>query len=360
MTIADQSAARIVRAEAAAIDSEGFDEKWGEKVEKLSKLCSSARTHIAFLGTVMIAKATDRRADLFAIKPEHAGKNENAFSARTLSENVLVPLSAELGFNIGVTGRQPLNNMPYFRMTRLDDGTPVRRSSLPAFSYMLELVKELNSMKSEAAARVALRAFIAIRKGYQPRYTRKAGKIHITPEQLIVAVAAFVRQDSEGGKRAQAVAAGLLDVFAGAERVESGRINDPSRHYPGDVCIRESADVDVWEKAFEVRDKPVSISDIQIFGKKCVDMGVREAVILMVADRQQQIDTSKIDTWAAGFGLGLTLFHGWKTFIDQALFWSPQPTPEAAIAAAGFVHERLLAVEASPEGVALWNKLILL
>jgi hypothetical protein len=155
------------------------------------------------------------------------------------------------------------------------------------------------------------------------------------------------------------VAAGLLDVFAGAERVESGRINDPSRHYPGDVCIRESADVDVWEKAFEVRDKPVSISDIQIFGKKCVDMGVREAVILMVADRQQQIDTSAINTWAAGFGLGLTLFHGWKNFIDQALFWSPQPTPDAAIAAAGFVHERLLAVEASPEGVALWNRLIL-
>jgi hypothetical protein len=42
-----------------------------------------------------------------------------------LCHSVLVPLSAELGFSLGVTGREPLNNQPYFRMTRLDDGTPV-------------------------------------------------------------------------------------------------------------------------------------------------------------------------------------------------------------------------------------------
>jgi hypothetical protein len=359
MKIDEDLAAQIVRAEASAIDKEGFDQAWGTKVEKLSKLCSSARTHIAFLGTVMIAKATDRRADLFAIKPEHAGNNPNAFSARTLAENVLVPLSAEIGFNIGTTGRQPLNNQPYFRMTRLDDGTPMRRSSVPAFTYMVELVKELDGLKDEAPARAALRAFIAIRKGYQPRYVSRAGKVEVTPEQLISAVAAFVRENSEGGKRAQAVVAGFLDVFSGTERVESGRINDPSRHYPGDVCVRASAESDDWEKAFEVRDKPVSVSDVQIFGKKCIDMGVRECAVVMAADRQEPLDTASLSAWAAGFGLGLTLFHGWDSFIEQVLFWSPQPKPEAAIAAAGFIHERLLAVEASPEGVTLWNKLVL-
>src|ERR1700681_3951819 len=113
MKIDEELAAKIVRDEASRIEREGFDEAWAAKVKKLSELCSSARTHIAFLGTVMIAKATNLKADLFAIKPEHAGNNANAFSARTLSENVLVPLSAEIGFNIGSTGRQPLNNQPY-------------------------------------------------------------------------------------------------------------------------------------------------------------------------------------------------------------------------------------------------------
>jgi hypothetical protein len=124
----------------------------------------------------------------------------------------------------------------------------------------------------------------------------------------------FTREYSEGGRRAQAIVAGLLDVFAGTERVESGRINDPSRHYPGDVCIRSTSDPQVWEKAFEVRDKPVSASDVQIFGKKCIDVGVREAAVVMVNEGQQALDRAALEAWAASFGIGLTLFHGWEAF----------------------------------------------
>jgi hypothetical protein len=101
-----------------------------QKVEHLSQLCEqkgASKTHIAFLGTAMLAKAVDQQADLFAVKPEHAQGNANAFSARSLAEKVLVPVAAEFGVSLGVTGREPLNNQPYFRMTRLDDGTPVRK-----------------------------------------------------------------------------------------------------------------------------------------------------------------------------------------------------------------------------------------
>jgi hypothetical protein len=357
MKINEARATKIVRAEAAAADKD-VDQTWAAKVQKLSELCErSSRTHIAFLGTVMIAKATDLQADLFAIKPDHAGDNPNAFSARILSENVLVPLSAELGFHIGTTGRQPLNNQPYFRMTRLDDGTPVHRGSLPAFTYTVELVKELQDINDETAARAALRAFIAVRKGYQPRYMTREGEVTITPEQLVSAIAAFVRENSEGGKRAQAVVAGLMDLFAGTERVESGRINDPSRRYPGDVCIRQASSPDTWEKAIEVRDKPVSKSDVQIFAKKCVDMRVREAAVVMVADRQTPLDAATLAKWAAGFGIGLTLFHGWEVFVEQALFWAELPKPEGASKSVELIHERLLVVEASPEAVELWDQL---
>src|SRR5690606_2457501 len=108
--------------------------------------------HIAFLATAMLAKAVDRRADLFAIKPTHAPGNLNAFSARTLCHSVIVPLAAELGFSIGVTGREPLNNQPYFRMTRLGDDTPVHPGGRAAFDYMVELVRELTALKDEALA----------------------------------------------------------------------------------------------------------------------------------------------------------------------------------------------------------------
>ena len=233
----------------------------------------------------MLAKAMDRRVDLFAIKPEHARDNPNAFSARTLCHTVLVPLSAELGISIGVTGREPLNNQPYFRMTRLGDDTPVHAGGRAAFTFMLELVKELQKLETEDEARAALRAFIAVRRRYQPRYLTREGEAKITPEQLIAAIKAFVGENSEGGKRAQAVAAGLMDVFAGVERVESGRVNDPSRKHPGDVCVHATTDPDQWEKAIEVRDKPVAASDVQIFARKCLGMRAREAAVVMAAEK---------------------------------------------------------------------------
>ena len=185
----------------------------------------------------------------------------------------------------------------------------------------------------------------------------REGAAQITPEQLTAAIHEFVSADSEHGKRAQAVVAGLLDVYASPSRVESGRINDPSRKYPGDVCVRSLEDPDSWEKAFEVRDKPVALSDVQIFGKKCVDMGVPEAAVVMASDRQQNLDDPALASWAAKFGLGLTLFYGWTEFVDQVLFWSALPKVAAASEAVEFIHQRLIAVEAAPESVALWSRL---
>jgi SacI restriction endonuclease len=263
-------ASELLRQEASVAEASGASPEWIGRVERLSQLCDQgvSKTHIAFLGTAMLAKAMDRRADLFAIKPEHAGDNPNAFSARTLCHSVLVPLAAELGINLGVTGREPLNNQPYFRMTRLDDGTPVHTGGRAAFDYMVTIVRELQKLKSEEDALDPLRAFLVVRRNLQPRYIEFEEAGGISPEKLAAAIASLVSADSEGGKRAQAVVAGLLDVFAGPGRVESGRINDPSRRYPGDICVRSSMHHDVWEKAFEVRDKPVAVSDVQIFVKK--------------------------------------------------------------------------------------------
>lgn len=360
MKISKDGAIALVREEATNAVTGPVHKGWSEKVERLSRLCAEgvSKTHIAFLGTAMIAKAMNRQADLFAIKPEHAKDNPNAFSARTLCHGVLVPLAAELGFSIGVTGREPLNNQPYFRMTRLNDGTPVHAGGRAAFDYMLALVEELQELQNEDQGREALRAFIAVRRGYQPRYADHNGETTITPDKLITAIRAFVLDNSEGGKRAQAVVAGLLDVFAGTGRVESGRINDPSRKYPGDVCVRSADDPDSWEKAIEVRDKPVAVSDVQIFGNKCVAMGVREAALVMVSDRQPALGGPALSLWAEGLGIGLTLFHGWADFVEQALFWAALSKPEAAKAAVGLIHDRLVTVEASPEAVTLWSRLV--
>jgi hypothetical protein len=346
----------ILREEAGRAEDGPIDKGWEAKVERLSQLCDAAgiRTHIAFLGTAMLARAASQTVDLMAFKPTQNENNANAYSARVLCHSVLVPLAAELGISLGVTGREPLNNQPYFRMTRLDDGTPIHGASRAGFDYMCTLVKELQALSTEVRARSALRAFVAVRRRYQVRYPDQAGEAAVSPEALRDAIRRFVAFDSEGGRRAQAVVAGLMDVFAGPDRVESGRINDPSRKYPGDVCVRSLAKPEQWEKAIEVRDKSVSDADIRIFGKKCIDMGVREAAVVLASESQTPIDVEKLKMWANTFELGLTLYLGWTSFVDQVLFWSELPKPLAASRAVGFIQERLVGVEASPKGIRQW------
>jgi hypothetical protein len=357
MNLSIDTARKILIEEATRSEQMAPDPEWEQRIEHLSKLCAEgvSSTHIAFLGTSILAKAVNASVDLFAIKPKHAPGNSRAYSARTLCHSVLVPLAAELGISLAVTGREPLNNQPYFRMTRLDDGTPVHAGGRAAFDYMVRLVRDLQGIRSENEIRGALRAFIRVRHRYQPRYDTGEGTVAVTPQTLTSCIARLVSDNSEGGKRAQAVVAGMFDVVFGSSRVESGRINDPSRKYPGDVCIR-SMDGS-WEKAVEVRDKPVAVSDIFIFGKKCVDMGVREAAVVMVSPAQQPLDDDAIFAWAVRFGIGMTLFYGWPSFVDQTLFWALAPKPAAAISAVECIETRLIAVEASPGAVKLWQSL---
>jgi hypothetical protein len=69
---------------------------------------------------------------------------------------------------------------------------------------MVELVAELSKVRTEADAREALRAFIAVRRKVcaSLRCARWRGRDH--PEQLAAAIHALMLEDSEGGKRAQA------------------------------------------------------------------------------------------------------------------------------------------------------------
>ncbi|MBO0662817.1 restriction endonuclease, SacI family [Jiella sp. MQZ9-1] len=81
------------------------------------------------------------------------------------------------------------------------------------------------------------------------------------------------------------------DAVTALEKI-AGWFDD--RKYPGDVCVCAAGNPTAWDKAIEVRDKPVAAFDVQIFGKKCIDMGVLEAAVVMVSDRQPALDMGRI------------------------------------------------------------------
>ncbi len=164
---------------------------WTTRIERLAAACEGAgKTHIAFLGTAILAKAVDLSVDAFAVKSASIdpSKQSGAYSARSLAHAVLVPFATECGIDLGVSGREPLNNQPYFRMNRVDDNTPVLGSSKEAISVLKQILTELNSISNPDEAVAALQAFVQVRKKRRRKDADAAKGLHVSADDLLSVV----------------------------------------------------------------------------------------------------------------------------------------------------------------------------
>src|SRR5690606_27642933 len=115
-------------------------EEWIQRLMHLSDICEvhNVRTHIAFVGTAILAKATNRNVDPFSIKA--TSSRPGAYSARGLGHGALVPKAAELGIDLGTRGREPLNNQPYFRSVAVSSDMPIREQTRPALDATMAIL----------------------------------------------------------------------------------------------------------------------------------------------------------------------------------------------------------------------------
>jgi hypothetical protein len=251
---------------------------------------------------------------------------------------VLVPNAPELDINLGVTGREPLNNQPYFRILRVSRDIPIRSTARPVLNLLCDILDELQGASPDDA-RQALRAFIQVRRKHGRRFSRAVDStVRIGIEDLVLGIEQLVADASEGGRRAQGVVAALMDVFAGKARVDSRRVNDPSRTIPGDVNVHRVSGVG-WERVFEVRDKPVTREDLYLFVGKCVEDDVAQA-------------------WSAARGVALTLNTSWRELVTQALHWSSESSLQAASELPALIEERLIQLEVSAAGLEVWQSFV--
>jgi len=352
-------ARHILVTEAERAESAPASEKWEHLVEELSQVCEgSSKTHIAFLGTAILAKATDINVDPFSVKA--GAGTQGAYSARTFGHSTLVPLAPKLGIDLGVSGREPLNNQPYFRIKRAtaEEMLPLVKDVRPV-RVLQRALHELERIRDQSEALVALRAFIKVRRRYKPVYPTLDGVTSLlSVANLVDAIRTLVEANSEGGRRAQAAVAALLDAVFGADRVHTGRINDPDRHIPGDVAVSKSESEGVWDRVFEVRDKPVSEEDLLLFAHKAAQEGVPIAAVVAVATRQEPFSEQSAREWARERGVELTVFWGWEPLVSQVVLWSPRSEAETICDAALAVRDRLVEVEASVEAVEMWVSLL--
>lgn len=356
MRIDNDLAKSILEEESDQLRSVQISGKWVDIVTELSLSCQAKnKTMIAMLGTALLAKATNIDVDVFALQvgDDRQGKS---YSARALCKDVLAANANRLGIDLGVTGREPLNNQPFFGKLRITAEMKVRADAKASLAILIKALTELEKIQAESKARNALRAFLQVRQ-------KKQIKIQVADdlgegwdaEFLTKRITDFVNEDSEGGKRAQAVASGLFDVLFGPDLVDARRINDPSRRYPGDIGIRSRADRRSIIRTIEVRDKPISPGDLKTYISNAQEAGIRIAAMLAVSKVQPHINVIESERWAEIRKIRFRVFLGWTEIVKEVLHWTEIPGI-AVGSAVQAIAKRLEFFEVSPKARKSWQK----
>jgi hypothetical protein len=232
----------------------------------------SSKTYTPALATVLLAKATDDRVDPLSIKFEYGA---NSYSLRTLGHGVLVPAARELGFSIRNTGREPLNNQPFFRYDHMSVIERVRdRAAHARFMVGVTKVEALDRDQALAALAAFLRVAITAAKRLDD-YAVEAGAF--TVQRVVHVVERFLGEQLERPRRLQALVAAAFDVTH--KDVRTRRLNDPSRDFPGDIQAFED---DKPILAVEVRGKAVPPTEVEGFVDACSQAGIDRAFVVVL------------------------------------------------------------------------------
>ena len=342
-----QPDARLVLAHAAkiALSDSPVPEYWERFAEEVFMM--DAKTYTPALGAALLAKATDDGIDPLAIK----ATGERGYSLRTVGHSVLVPAAQAMGFSIRTTGREPLNNQPFFRydhMTRI--GRVRNREQL---DWFVEKLQGANSLDAESA-RLALAAFLRVAfRQAKARAFIEIDQVFMTISEVLSATSAYlVHGVAERPKKLQAFVAAAYDMTH--DDVRSRNINDPSRDYPGDVQAYFN---DVPFLAVEVRGKPVPATELDAFITACAHVGITRVGLMVDAPDHRPIDRSQLRSQFLKAGsVHLSLYESVTALIEAALEWTDEPHDLAASRFVTAALARLKEVEVTDIALDEWRR----
>ncbi|WP_270832161.1 restriction endonuclease, SacI family [Aeromonas sp. QDB03] len=304
-----------------------FSQSWFNDIERFNALCTQNNqfTHIMFLGVTVLQRVINQNVNLRLIKPTHIPehmKGEIGYSARTLCHNKMLPIFIRLGIPCPTSGREPLNNQPYFRMNYLGDHTPFSNEEIK--NSLMTLVDKIQLL-SQKDAFFVLSSFIKSRLNNVKSFTPITYEGAVTLPELMSNLKVFTDSNSEGGKRAQAIVAGIFDYFKGNGTVKTAGINDPSREYPGDIQLFLTEESSFPYVFVEVRDKPVSFEDVIIFIDKSVSNGVQRCAFVAVSDKQTIFDLSLAQECLRR-GAFISFFYSYTDLFNELMMSSNAST----------------------------------
>lgn len=359
----DKAKAILEEESVKAKNAEDLAPEWLDITQRLDSACDGNNlTFIAFLGTALLAKATNIEVDPTSLKAKLS--TPGAYSARSLAQHVLTAHAPRLGINLGVKGREPLNNQPFFGKDYVNEDfrSFVHPQGQAAFDIILEGLQKLVLINSEYEARKALRSFLSSRiiPELDVKLVNHQKKISIT--LLKHNIKTFIHDNGENGKRAQAVAGALLqslfneEIQQGKKEILSSKVHDPDRNFPGDVAIIDCESNKI-EYSFEVRDKPVEETDAHHFVVKVIELNCKIGIVA-VNQHQTEFDTTNVVEWAWNKGVILIIYFGWERFIEDTIFWSSLDSSNLTKHVESLILDHCLKLEVSNSGLLFWKKLV--
>jgi hypothetical protein len=345
----DQAVARQRLQEAFEWASSGrpVPEVWTEFAQQTFQMAS--KTYTPALGTVLLARTTDARVDPLSIKAEYGS---DTYSLRTLGHGVLVPAARTLGFSIRNTGREPLNNQPFFRydhMTAID-----RVRDKPGHVLFMDGVKQIQALNRDDAL-AALAAFlrVAIAASTQlNHYAVTEGSLSVTG--VVTGAEMFLGDNLDRPKRTQALVAAAFDVSH--EDVRSRKLNDPSRDYPGDIQAFDGINPIL---AVEVRAKSVPSTEVEGFVDACRLANIDRAFMVVLWPAHQVLPAPTLRQKAlTERGVLLTIIEKVEDLLLDVFGWCDLDLADALRIFSAAVLDRLKEIEVPDESLARWVTLI--
>lgn len=343
----DKAKARrqLVRALELARSEQPLPPEWTSRVEEVASF--EDRTCLVVLGTALLATATDDTVDALTLKARAGNK---AYSARGLAHDVLVPASVDEGFDLRTTGREPLNNQPYFHSDRVDDMPRVKHPE--EVRYLVECLEAVDYLREDEAID-ALAAYLRHRLAARQAVTLPdLGHTSADLARIRTACQSFLDRSAESGKRAQALVAAAFDLTF--DDVRTARVFDPSRRLPGDVqTFHKLSPV----MAAEVRAKAVSRSDATYFIQSAARAGFPHAMIVALSSIDVHV-MAMSGCMSADTGVFVTVRTDFCQLLTDALAWSRRPLPELLQTFPKRVVGRLTQLEVKTSSLAEWGELV--
>jgi hypothetical protein len=343
----------LERAVRIADRGQDIPNRWLQRTEHMGD--SPSKTFVAFLGNALLARATYGEAiDPRAIKLR-AG--ERGYSVRG-TVSVLVDGKRDFGYGLGAEKAEPLNNQPFLRPARVEE-IGLETVKAGAREYLRSLkgyLRDIDSIDAREAER-ALAAFIVVRRRVAEAARKKAAaelkSEPVSLPRLARVVAAFVADQTESGRRGQALAAAALDCAL--PRVELGAIHDPDAF---DVIAFRDEEQVVPSFAVQVKQKVVDEEAAMELAEAAADEGVPTALLIAIGAGQPPIDEESVAGRTESLGVSVLVITSVAQLLRGLAAYSAVTPREIATQLPRAFDLRMREIECEPSALQQWEELV--